>query len=442
MDTFTVEIISDTTARVAETGEQLVASEGKTIHTSIHQYSQERAVKAGSPVEVAVQQSGVSKQIIVSPDGSASRAAPTGPIETVAPVPRPVPEVNEDVLAEPVSVSVEPIGHRPRRTSDGGRGARGAAVGAPRGPVSALAAPEVNPGAGAPARLGLRGRLNAVLGLSLNPKADSAEMRLRMSEATITSAIPDFSVVTVANTKGGVGKTPLAVALSQVLAALRGGSTIACADLSEVGGSLANRVGVPPAGGRDVVGLLEAHTDPEATIRPSALSRYLTRQPSGEDIVPGRRAADAALSYDDAERLAAILAQHRDILVADTGNSALAGSWRWAVSAADVLVVPVPLRYDAAEPAEEMLLDLAASRNELLSRTIVVITEGPGDAPMVEKAAVDAFLELGVRQVLRMPFEPLFATGERIFPAQLRATTTQSLTVIAAAVVELMAAPR
>ena len=85
-----------------------------------------------------------------------------------------------------------------------------------------------------------------------------------------------------------------------------------------------------------------------------------------------------------------------------------------------------------------MLLDAAATRGEdLFARTLVVITDGPGDQPMVEEEAVEAFVTLGIR-VLRMPYEPLFANGERIVPSQLRRSTTDSLTNIASWVIELI----
>ncbi|MGE2772600.1 hypothetical protein ACQGAO_30740 [Rhodococcus sp. 1.20] len=85
-----------------------------------------------------------------------------------------------------------------------------------------------------------------------------------------------------------------------------------------------------------------------------------------------------------------------------------------------------------------MLLDLTAGP-AMMARTIVVITDGPGDAPMVEIDAVDAFLDAGVHSVARMPFEPLFASGERISPSKLRRSTTEALTVIASTVIDLIA---
>ncbi|MDF3311712.1 ParA family protein [Rhodococcus sp. T2V] len=312
----------------------------------------------------------------------------------------------------------------------------------PRRPVAGLAAPEIPPGTGEPARLGVRGRLNAMLGLRLAPKAQSPEMRLRAAESVITRTLPEFSVITVANPKGGVGKTPLAVAITQTLADLRGGSTVVCADLGEVGGSLAKRVAVRPSPGNDVPALLAAHPDPDVAIRPSVLSRHLTRQPSGDDIIAGRRGdATSVLKEDHAAHLAAMVAQHRDILVADTGNNPLSGSWQWAVRTADVVVVPVPLRWDAAEAAEEMITELASTATDVLQRTIVVITAGPGDAPMVEQDTVEALRDLGVPLVARMPFEPLFASGERLALPRLEPQTRAALTRLAEEVVKTITGP-
>ncbi|MDV8008966.1 hypothetical protein [Rhodococcus sp. IEGM 1318] len=134
------------------------------------------------------------------------------------------------------------------------------------------------------------------------------------------------------------------------------------------------------------------------------------------------------------------MSQRREILIADAGNNRLAGSWHRATSHADVLLVPVPLRRDAAAAAHRMLLDLAATVGPaMMARAIVVITDGPGDAPMVEIEAVDAFLDAGVHSVVRMPFEPLFASGERISPSKLRRGTTEALTVFASTVIDLIA---
>ncbi|WP_336883039.1 ParA family protein [Rhodococcus globerulus] len=500
MSALAIEITGERTAVARGAGAEeveLTADKGQSIHAVIAAYSRKHSADAGAPVEVVVNEAGRTNYLTVTPDGNVSRSLPTGPIVAAAADAREVPQVDAapepvtmsvtaksqqsdvaeelagepelapaDVAPEPVTMSVAPIGHlpvsapdavrregnvrqrppvpwqRPNPDTSVRRSQAHTSTRSTRPAMSVLAAPEITPGSNEPARTGIRGRLNAVLNLGLAPKSESAEMRQRAAIATITGPIPGFSIVTVANPKGGVGKTPIAVGLNAVIAQHRGAGSTVCADVAEVGGSLADRVSVPPRAGQDVLALVAAHAAAPGSIRPSELSRFLSRQPGGEDIVAGTFDGfdSAALRYDDVESLANVLSEHREILIADTGNNRLAGSWQWATSNANVLVVPVPLRRDAAAAAHRMLLDLAATAgSHILARTIVVITDGPGDAPMVEIEAVDAFLEVGVHSVRRMPFEPLFASGERIATPQLRSTTTESLTVVASTVIDLIA---
>ncbi|MDJ0441534.1 ParA family protein [Rhodococcus qingshengii] len=440
MSTLAIEITSERTALVSGAGDEKVelsAENGQSIHAVIAQFSRQHSADAGSPVEVTVQEAGRSRQLTVAPDGKVAQSLPTGPI----PAPADTPQTQPDHLVdEPVTMAVTPLGGSPPPVGADTH-ARPVPAARTSSSASVLAAPEIAAGSHEPARTGLRGRLNTLLNLRIAPKPESAEMRHRAAIASITGPLPGFSIVTIANPKGGVGKTPLAVGLNAIIAEHRGAATTVCVDVADVGGSLADRVSILPRDGHDVRSLLAAETAEPGSIRPSALSQYLTRQPGGDDIVAGNNGAHgSSLGYDDAHAAARILSQHREILIADTGNNRLAGSWRWATSHADVLLVPVPLRRDAAAAAHRMLLDLAATAGPaMMARTIVVITDGPGDAPMVEIDAVDAFLDAGVHSVARMPFEPLFASGERISPSKLRRSTTEALTVVASTVIDLIA---
>ncbi|AKE01177.1 chromosome partitioning protein ParA (plasmid) [Rhodococcus erythropolis] len=434
-----VEVTSETTARVSggsgTTDVELAAGNENALFHAIEEFAKTEAADSGESVEVSVSGFGATTRLTVTPEGHVAVSGPPP-----APVAVPTPTVDEPVTVCATAVNPpRPLAPTQDQHSDTPHVRHADAEQRPT--TSLLAAPQITSGSNKPARRGIRGRLNAVLNLRLAPKAGSAEMRHRTAVAAITGPIPDFSVITLANPKGGVGKTPLAAGLAAVIAEHRGAGTLACADLAEIGGSLADRVAVPPRQGQDVSALLTAAATARGSIRPSTLSRYLVRQPSGEDIIAGNQTnTAAALEYDDGTSLADVLAQHREILIADTGNSSLAGSWQWATAAANVLVVPVPLRRDAAAAAHRMLLDIIATAGpHVLAHAVVVITDGPGDAPMVETEAVDAFIELGVRAVLRMPFEPLFASGERIVANQLRRNTTDAMTVLAATVIGLIA---
>ncbi|WP_064076062.1 MinD/ParA family ATP-binding protein [Prescottella equi] len=480
--TVDVEITSETTARATLASDatvppmELEATASDSIDVVVHRFVSGVAKDQGVALEVVFRKGENKRFLTVFPDGKVEQRTPSAPMPATAPVAaEPAPEAPPTPLPGPVVVSAEAIDYEepPQPVQAPAQAAprpvptqpvQAPAQAAPRpaaaptpspvgqrpdepitGPItgpleglSQLSAPRVNPESSDPARLGVRGRLNAMLGLKLAPKSDSLEMRLRGAQSTITRRLPEGALVTFANVKGGVGKTPMSIGVADILATYRGAGSTVCVDLGEVGGSFADRIAVPPEQGQDVVSLL-AGVDPAATdIRPATLARYLTRQPSGADAIAGRAGAEASLSYEAAAVLGSILGRHRDVIVADTGNSALAGSWQWAIGAASAVVIPIPMRRDAAKGAQHALASLAAVRPDLLARTVVVITEGPGDAPMVENEVVEVFTQSQVR-VCRMPFDPLFASGERITLTQLRREARDALTVLAATVVDLMA---
>ena len=463
--TVDVEITSKTTARATLPDADvphmdLEATENRSLSAVVHEFLTNIAKGQDSDVEVVYRTGKDTKFLTVSPNGKAEERAPSAPLPIVANTPEPAAaEPVSTPLAGPVVVAAEPIAYEaaPQPVQAPAQAPQtvvepvpSLALAAQRpvepvtGPLSGplpvlsqLSAPRANPAESDPARLGVRGRLNAVLGLKLAPKSHSLEMRLRGAHTTIERALSEGAMITFANVKGGVGKTPMSISLAEALAEHRGPATVTCLDLGEVGGSFADRVAVPPAAGQDVVSLLVG-IDPAATdVPPSRVARFLTRQPAGSDIITGRAGAAAALTYEEAAALGTILGRHRDVLVAATGNSSLSESWQWAIKASHAVVIPVPLRRDAAVAAQRTLSTIAAVRPDVLARTVVVITDGPGDAPMVETEAVDAFSTLGV-PVCRMPFEPLFASGERIALSQLRRETQDALTVLAATAVDLM----
>ncbi|QIX53904.1 chromosome partitioning protein [Rhodococcus sp. DMU1] len=443
MTTLDVEITSATTARVTAPDTEVVqlsAADRTALWTAIHQHSTQHAHATAAPVDVTVREADKTKFVTVTPDGTATASTPSGPIPTPnTPPAQPGPSTDatapEDSLpAGPVLMAADPL--PPAATPRLGRPVAPPSAG-PRGAVSTLAAPSVPAAAREPARLGLRGRVNALLGATLTPRPSSREARLRQAAAALTGPLPDRATVAVVNVKGGVGKTPLALALAATVATHRGAGSVVAVDLGEAGSSFADRIATPPTHEQNALSLL-TQLDAAADVYSGTLTRYLARQPSGEDALAAGADTDRASGYDDVDRLAALLGRYRELLVVDTGNSHLADRWRWAIAAAHAVIVPVPLRHDAAAAAQRTLHTMATVRSDVLTRSVVVITDGPGDAPVVETAAVDAFTALGV-PVCRMPFEPRFAAGDRITLRGLRRPTRDALAVLAATAVELMA---
>lgn len=364
--------------------------------------------------------------------------------EPAAPL-RPEPAVHQPSSAEATPVEPTPTVSPTQSVTD-----QTESVTAPAGPVTPvhtepvfasealLDSPGVTVDRSEPAREGWRGKVNAVLGTRLAPRPGSPEALQKQAAMHIKTAnLPRFSTITLANTKGGVGKTPLSVALAAQFARYRGAGKVVLTDLAEEAGSLADRVAAPPDPYQDVLSLLGDGDADTNWVSLAVLARHLKRQPGGEDVLAGRRGSDRPLDGTEVKQLTDILSLHREILLADTGNSRLAESWQWAVHNADALVVPVPLRRDAARAATRLLEEVATTNRDVLTRTLVLITEGPGDLPMVETEVVDVFVHLGV-PVLRMPFDPLFASGERIALNHLNPNTRAALTVLASRITDLL----
>jgi cellulose biosynthesis protein BcsQ len=292
-------------------------------------------------------------------------------------------------------------------------------------------------GTRSPARRGVRGRLNAALGLKLAARVD--ELGVRTAASTIAGPVPDHAVVAVINVKGGVGKTPITLGLASQLAAHRGPGTTAAVDLGESNNSFADRIAAPAPIGFDTAGLLDLIESTGGQITPATLGRYLVRQPSGEDVLTGRDDERIDLGYEQAQALGSLLSRFRDLLIVDTGNAENSGRWQWAVGTAQVVLIPVPLRADVVAVARRMVGRIAARRPHGLTGVMVVITDGPGDTPDIEAGEIEQLTRGdGIDVVLRMPYEPVFASGQPITADDLALPTRDALTRLGARVITAM----
>ncbi|RYE37554.1 MAG: ParA family protein, partial [Hyphomicrobiales bacterium] len=230
--TVDVEITSATTARAVLADADvppmnLEANESKTLSTVVHEFLYNMAQTQGADVEVVYRTGKDTRFLTVGPDGKTEERAPSMPLPTVTQA------APEPVAADPVSmpsggpvvVAAEQIAYEAAPPPFGvstpslvGRRPAEPITGPIAGPLDVLgqlSAPRANPAVSDPARLGVRGRLNAMLGLELAPKTDSLEMRLRDSQTTIARPLPEDAVITFANLKGGVGKTPMSISLAE-----------------------------------------------------------------------------------------------------------------------------------------------------------------------------------------------------------------------------------
>ncbi|MFF3569248.1 hypothetical protein ACFYXQ_15870 [Nocardia jiangxiensis] len=286
-----------------------------------------------------------------------------------------------------------------------------------------------------PAQWGWRGKFNS-LGLRLRPHRSSEEVEYRRAVERIRQPVPGTPLLVVANPKGGTGVTPAVVLLSGLLARHRGGQVVGW-DANEACGTLADRVAVCTGADSvwDVLGnaghLCSANGDA------SGLGRFLHRQPTLDEILASDNApgGTACIGAPECAAIWAVLRRHRAMVVADTGNNDRAEGFRWAIQHATALVVPVIGRRDAVLAALRLLDGVADAGREDLAAAAVIVLADLGETTM----AADAFTAAGPHTVLRVPFDPALAGGDRIVVARLPRPTIAAWTQVAATVVDAAA---
>ncbi len=283
-----------------------------------------------------------------------------------------------------------------------------------------------------PARWGWRGRVNAATGMGLRAQPD--EQAARQAERETARAIGASSpgIVTIASPKGGSGKTPTALMLAAAFGTHRRG--VVAWDASESPGTLADRaIEQAPSSIADVLGAAGRLASGQASA--AELAAFLRPQPAGHEVLG--TALDGSQEHmeigaDECAAVMAVLRRHRDLMVIDTGTNSYAPAWRWAVTHADQLIVPVPLRVDAAKAAYWMLWRLRSEGyDELVATARVLFIAAPGDDSSLERRIYDQLTSVGASRFSRVPYDPLLASGGRVGFEQVAAATRRAYTDLA-----------
>jgi len=344
--------------------------------------------------------------------------ATTAPLERAAPETAPVATPDADEQMTPAAVDEQTIA---TETSD---------EDVDLGTLSIAVAPRV-------ARRGARGIL-AKLGLKVGPGPSEvaaitiAESQRRFEDvirqATWTRAVS----ILIANPKGGVGKTPTALLLGGMLAAVRGGS-VCIMEVSDDPGALTFR-----SEGSPNRGLGELIRD-AATIRSAGqLAGYTAPQTSFAAVV-GSVGPRPRLEGEDVTAVANVIDDHFSIRVMDSGNQPSSTAFKAAIDAADVLVIPTFDAGDAALEAAGLLDTLRAAGGksaQLADKAIVVrLHDGRPENPQVIKRVDGILKSYGLTHVHTIPYDPHIAERGQLSLAKLAAPTHQAITAAAADVV-------
>lgn len=292
--------------------------------------------------------------------------------------------------------------------------------------------------------------------LGLGGKAREVEEERRRVLRRLTQPLPRPAVVGVANTKGGAGKTPVAIALGSALGTERGST--AAIDLW-LRGNLGTRT-VAHASEISIEDLrraLPTLTDGRH-VRSADIMQYLRFQPTGKfavlaapvDIVGRdhpRQLLRSSLTATEVHQVLDLVSRFHDITLVDTGNNDADEAWRAAVERMDVLVVPLKWQRDHVLQAAQLLETLTDSGYEDLARgAVIVATHSAAEHSKLQPSNVAQFRTFFTsrgHEVHDLPADPVIANrGGLIEWDELTSATQHSARAIAATVIDRAAGAR
>ena len=333
--------------------------------------------------------------------------------EPTAPVPEPFEDIVPAGKSDAISAPTPPIG-----------------LGAELGRI-ATHAPTLSVGRG------WRGRLSK-LGLHVRPSAaetkaatvshERNEHERVIRQTTWTRAVS----ILVANPKGGVGKTPTALILGGVLAAIRGGS-VCVMEVSDDPGALTFR-----SEGNPNLGIGELVRDAAGVRSAGQLAGYTAPQTSFAAVL-GTVGAREQLTADHVIALSTLVDDYYAIRVMDSGNQPSSSAFRGALETADLLVIPVLNAGDAALEAIGLINKLRAMGGKaahIADRAIIVRSSDgrPENANIVDKVE-HVLAEAGVTGIHTIPYDAHIAERGEITLDNLNPATRDAFTAAAAAAI-------
>lgn len=217
----------------------------------------------------------------------------------------------------------------------------------------------------------------------------------------VTQPLADPLSIAVVSLKGGAGKTPIARALGACLSATRGGGTTVV-DL-DTGGTLGVRSRCHGGHLGQLVAGLEHLESTNALL--SEVTRTMSQQiDSHERVLPGDPNPATPMTRAEFHRVHGVLERYFDVMVFDTGNSDLAEVWQAAVEGANIVVVPTKWRQDHIATIVTMLRRMNQRGHAPEGRTVIVGTNGVGEADPEARAM--AYEMLSDFPIVEIPIDP------------------------------------
>lgn len=283
----------------------------------------------------------------------------------------------------------------------------------------------------APAEKGVRSVLR------LRP--GTAERLERIARATAATAFRRPVTITIANPKGGSGKTPTTLLLAGALGQARGGGVVAW-DNNELRGNMHLRTHDTNSRSTvtDLLQAMQMLTQPDARL--GDVGAYLRHQVSGQyDVLTSATTTYAQIEAKDFDQIHRLLSRFYKVLVIDTGNNEGSSNWREAMKASDVLVIPLKWKSLSCAAAVQMLEELdhqGPDAQRLIRRAVIAVSNGPGDVNKEVEKQLRPYFESRAAAVVDIPTDPHIAAEGPLDHSALQPATRRAALELAAKVAE------